>query len=536
MLKWGISVALVLFLSASAMAQTQPPGATNAQDEVISIQVDPARYLSTRPVAATKAPKVTKIAAGETNATIPAAVARAAAEPLTNDGVLRIFRSGSKQEINRYVSQVIELKHAEALELLPVVQDAINEEEGTARALQYEPPDGGKARNFIQVITTREQMPSVVDTIKKLDLRGVTSGTGDADFSIRMKYRKASEVAAVLEETVLSDAGGVFADDATNTLYLSDKVGSIECDRAQIDFYDVPIPSVEFDVKVVAIYERNSDKLGIDWNAWKRSLGGQVDVTGNHFEGGKTFGRVDWLLTLDGSALADFLNYTVQQGNADILLRAKVTGNNEQPALVSTVQRVPYIGYTRTDQTAAILEETNAKVDAAGKSSKRDLNDPRTVQITPASYFTRGDLGTESEGLTVSIQPVIGTEMVTATVSIVANTVTGADKDDRPIVTTHTVNTTISLTSGAPVRIGNIEREVTNKIRRGIPGLKSIPILKYLFSVESTETEKSTLYVLATPVIRSPYAAKDIGDVKKQADILDLSKCGGSIPKKYLDR
>lgn len=488
-----IAVLVVLLLTISnAYAQQQPAEATNAQDEVLRIE----------------APRVGR------------------------DGVLTVFRSGDKEEINHYVSKVVELSHGVAYEILPHVLKAVRLERGAARVMKYTPPDGGEKRYFIQIVTTERQMRSIVETIKALDLPGVESSQGDAKYAIRMRYRPASEIATILANTNLSGEGDVFADDVTNTLFLKDSVSDSRKSLAFLEFFDVPTPQVEFDVQIIEVSDEDTGKLGLDWEAWKRSLGGAVNGTFNWFEGGAKFARLDGLLSLDARVLAEFLNYATQRGNARIVKRAKVAGSNLTPAVINCSRRVPYYGYEREAQDAAVLTEVNPQVDAAGEVGRDDadypLDDPRVVSITPASHFERVDLGVDEEGVAVTILPVIGTEMVMAHVAISANTVTGFDEMDRPIVSEQNVETVVTLQDQKTVCVGTIERQVDAKYRRGIPGLRDLPILKYLFSVEGTRVERSRMHVIVTPrfVNAAVFESRVMGD---GAPI--LKKVDPSIPE-----
>ena len=280
-------IVLAAVLCASVFAQQQPAQAVNNQDERVNVE------------------------------------ARAGA-----NGRLSILRSDDKQEVQNYVSKVVELQNAAALELLPHVLEAVNLEKGTAQVLKYTPPGGGKARYFIQVVTTEKQMTSVIETIKALDLPGVESSPGDVRCGIRMKYRRASEVANVLATISLSAESSVVADDATNTIYFIDSVSDAALTATFAKFADVPPLQIEMDVQVYEVCEEDAEKLGLDWDAWKRSLGGQIDVTGNWFEGGDIFARLDGLLTIDARTLAEFLNYTAQEGHAKVVKRAKITATN----------------------------------------------------------------------------------------------------------------------------------------------------------------------------------------------------------------
>ncbi len=458
---WLVLTALLAWTCSAALAQQQPATAVNNQDEQINID----------------------LAAGRAK------------------NALSILRSGDKAEINNYVSEVVELEHGVAFEILPHVLRAVNLEKGSTRVMRYAPAEGGKTRYFIQVVTTAEQMPTVVGTIKALDLPNVTSSTGDARYAIRMRHRRASEVANILQNTYLSAEGKVFADDSTNTLFVLDSVSDSRGDLAYVEFYDVPPPQVEFDVQVIEVRQDNLDKLGLDWEAWKRSLGGQLTFSANWFEGHDAFRRLDGLLTLDARTLAEFLNYAARRGHASIKRQVKVAANNLQPGVIRTARRVPYVTYVERSfpdtRGSFVLTEANPGVDADGDPGSPDFD--RVVAIRPPSQWQKTDLGSDEEGLLITITPVIGTDMVTAAISVSANTVTGLDELDRPIVTEQDFETVVTLQDLQPLRVATIENEIALSARRGIPVLRDLPVLKYLFSVESKRTETSHIHVIVTP-------------------------------------
>ncbi|MFH0795013.1 MAG: hypothetical protein V2A74_13380 [bacterium] len=471
---------LTLAFTSYLGAQTQPPAAINAQDERVNINKE--------------------VGADVSNFTI--------------------FRSGDKAEINRYYSEVIELKRAVGFEVLPHVLRAVERERGVARALRFKDADTGQERHFIQVITTVEQMPSVIATIKALDLPGVVSWEGDAKYHYRLKYRRASEVADVLSRTSLTAEGRAAADDATNTIYVQDSESDTKRHIAAIKFYDVPAPQVEFEVLAVEIDKDKEARLGLDWDSWKRALGGQFEFTGNRFEGGDSFARLDALVVVDAGMLASFLNYTVQNGTGEVRTRTNVTASNNRAAIVSSLKRIPSFGYTTFINAPAELTEATPGVTASGEDSSGAVGS-RPVVIMPPTLSLLGQtsvdsaspgassvdpsllVGEKAEGIYLRIQPTIGTETVTADVRVVVNSLAGYTKLDAPIISERLITTTVALDDEKPFSLGGLEKETTVKVRRGIPGLRDLPWVKYLFSVEAETTEQSKIYIVVTPRVRN---------------------------------
>ncbi len=459
-------------------AQSQPPEAVNQQDEVVTIQLAPGQG---------------------------------------TDDVLQILRSGDKFETNGYVTQAFELHQTAALEMKYFIQQAVEQEKGVVRGVATKPADGSAPRYFLVVTTTREQMPGIGETIRALDVPGLVNRQGSVRRAIRVKYRRASDLGAILKSTRLSKVSKVFADDPTNTLYYDDSEYVANAAEDYVRFFDVPIPQIEFDVRIVEVREDDAGKVGLDWDAWKRTVGGQFDVTGNYFEGGDQFVRLDTLMTIDAAALASFLNYTVQTGNAELVQRSRINASNLKPAVISDRKRVPYVDYVRSERSPDLLTETNRRVDAyeEADADDPDLNNYRVVSIVPSVTNRLEDLGSDEEGIYIAIQPVIGTESVTADIDISVNSVTGYDSLGRPMVTEQDLTNQFTLQDGRQILLGTLERETSVETRSGIPGLRDIAVLKYLFSVKTTRAESSRLFILATPTFSATgYDAKTIDEQK----------------------
>lgn len=468
---------LLAFQAQNAAAQSQPPEAVNQQDEVINITLAPGQ---------------------------------------TADDAIRILRSDDKFETNDYVTEAIEVFNTEAFELALLISQAVAQERGVVRTVKTQPTDGSPVRFFIVVTTTRQQLDSVRQTIKSLDLPGTVSSQGRSRVAVRTRYRRASEIATLLRATRLSSLGRVVADDATNTLYFDDSAYVSKATQKYLRFYDVPQPQIEFDVQIIEVREDDAGKLGLDWDAWKRTVGGQVGFTANQFEGGERFARLDTLLTLDASSLASFLNYTVQEGNANVVQRSRLNASNLDPAVISDVRRVPYYDHVRSERTPVVVTETNPQVDAYTEYEEDEAaaNRSRVVTIVPGSTNRLVDLSSEEEGLLISIAPVIATDSVQAEIDIAMNTVTGYDTVDRPILTEQNLNNRFTLQNGEQLLLGTLERERSVNSRRGIPGLKDIPVIKYLFSVETRRNERSRLFILATPRFSNVgFAARSIEEI-----------------------
>jgi general secretion pathway protein D len=70
-----------------------------------------------------------------------------------------------------------------------------------------------------------------------------------------------------------------------------------------------------------------------------------------------------------------------------------------------------------------------------------------------------------------------------------------------PVINNRTVNTQLSLQDGATVLLGGLIMENASSTSTGIPGLKDIPALGFLFGTQQVMKTRSELFVFITPYI-----------------------------------
>src|SRR5690606_37281963 len=119
-------------------AQEQPAVARNAQDEIVTID---------------------KSVGAETSE-------------------FRIFRSGDKSEMNRYVAKTYRLENANPFELKPYLRGITSLEKGSVNTVSSTDPETGKKMYWIQVNAPEFQIPYIDQLIEEYDVAGFTSGSG----------------------------------------------------------------------------------------------------------------------------------------------------------------------------------------------------------------------------------------------------------------------------------------------------------------------------------------------------------------------
>lgn len=240
---------------------------------------------------------------------------------------------------------------------------------------------------------------------------------------------------------------------------------------------------------------------------------------------------------MDAAALASFLNYTVRTGTGQTVTRSKVTASNLRPGVISSLQRIPSQSYTTVFSDPKVVRE-----ESTGIRTTRGLQDypdaARTALITPpsrslltetsagpsrpgASAFDPSfQSGEKSEGLYLEVLPTIGTDMVTADLRVVVNSLTGYTRLDQPIIAERLIDTSITLKDGEPFAIGGLDKETRVEERSGIPLLKEVPGIKYLFSTQVERTQHSKVFLVITPKFNSQllYNSRSLNGSLLEAD------------------
>lgn len=395
----------------------------------------------------------------------------------------RILRSGDKAELNRYVTKVYPLAHANPFEVLPYLRSIAALEKGSV-ATAWNPRAGGAPLSLVQVNVPEFQIPFIDAAVKAYDVENFASIPGDVKFSYRTRYRSAVEVADFIRASTLSPDGLIRGDAATNTIYVQDSPSDFRRVLAQIQFYDIPVPQIDLEISIVELTTVDDTVLGLDWDAWKTSLSGKGDVSASRLRTDLDPGDVttkmtsgyDGLLSLDATTLARFLNYLTDQGKAEIRARTNISVSNGTVAVLTSGTQIPEFQHVFSkDQGKSNLVETAPQP-----------NDP------------------SSEGLTLRATPVIAMDAARMDVDLILRSPVAVGKTGAPIYSDQRVGANLTIAQGQLCKLGGLRRSVEAKERKGFPLLKEIPVVKYLFSSETTIARETELHVFIKPTWSAP--------------------------------
>lgn len=414
---------------------------------------------------------------------------------------------------NNYVAKVYPIYNTEAIHIQTYLLRTLAYEGGVAEVMGADGVnDGtGKRVQYLFVTAPDFMIPGITEMVenadkpgfKFYDATGKDFGGGPGAIQYVAKHRTASELTAILSGTELGNIGVFlfppFADDSTNTIYIVDNPADMADNIAALEMFDKPPLQLELEVFIYEISEGDRGKLGLDWDAWKRFTTGSFEygsTSGSAFfdKGGDTYTT---LLTLDARSLADFLNYTVQSGTTKVLTSTKLTMVNSE----DIAGGLSGGGRGAASATPAVVESTVAipytvvQADLGGTNSTNARN-----EVVDSAF----------EGVRVSILPYIGTQSTTISVDVTVNSLVGYSKDtDIPLISSRKVNSLVNVKDGEPIILGGLEKTNNVKSRVGLPLLKDIPVIQYLFSKETKDTTKSKVVISIKPKLKTGDAGSD---------------------------
>jgi len=288
-----------------------------------------------------------------------------------------------------------------------------------------------------------------------------------------LKYAEVEQVAKLLTPNAVATADQIAQNPAANQLIIKGSDDELERAAQIIEAVDTPLPQVVIRTRIVEIFTDKAKSLGTELTltgeASRISGGGvgtlAIDLTQDTMEA----------TTFDATFLSDHvdaaINALTQKEVAEVLSAPRVTTGHGRPAEFRVVNQEPVITRTtRIVDTVTVTDETVTFKDTGV-----------TLTVTPR-VLADGQID-------IIVEPAV----------LVLTGVTDTDPPV-PIINERTAKTRVTISDGRWLVIGGLMSYRENEIERGVPLLKDIPVLGWLFKTKYTTREKSNLvfFVSAT--------------------------------------
>jgi type IV pilus assembly protein PilQ len=288
---------------------------------------------------------------------------------------------------------------------------------------------------------------------------------------------------------VLSDRGTISVDARTNTIIMKDIAENIEEAKKTVKQFDTPVKQIMIEARIVDASTNFSRDLGVRWgipgevegvNAQRKKTTGvpfgiptdaTTYTTGMDSLIGGTFSSnapTDW-----NSNLGLSIGYLTSSTLGAVTINAQI-------ALAETEGRAKIISAPKViasnGESATIARGSTFYLEAAENVEPKEVTAQLSLEVTP----------------TVSYNNYVTMQVTVKDEQEQARGKTGKD-----------LSTKLMVKSGETIVIGGIYTEVTAEDENGIPYLRSVPVLGWLFKATTKTQDRTELLIFLTPTVVS---------------------------------
>jgi len=342
--------------------------------------------------------------------------------------------------------------------------------------------------NGVIKIMTEEEFNKRAEVVKEKNRR-----------VFKIFYGDANSIAKTLRETFKTDS--IIADPRTNSIIMDIENPAI-AQRIQeaISMLDSPISQVLIEAKLVEIRTSSNNLLAIDWLISSRLVDAiSGTLTGPKFGNNPAFTPGNSTTLPDGGFSFGITNKDVNslisalatQGDVKLIQAPKITCLNGTNALIRVIQNYPYI---------------------IPKLEEREDDDTGEITTYQTIELYEEEVGTEFE-----VTPIIQTNRsiflnlniydsrLVEEKKLPAKVPGGTFEITCPIISSRETTQSVTLFDGQTLVIGGLIQSKEEKSEMGIPFLRKIPVLGYLFKKPTYKSEKSELLLFLTPHVMTTY-------------------------------
>lgn len=304
---------------------------------------------------------------------------------------------------------------------------------------------------------------------------------------IPVSFAKVEELVNQFKPFLTKDRGNIVADPRTSSLIVTDEEEVIERISRLVKELDIPPSQVMIEGKVVEAGETFIQNAGVNWGF----TGAEINV------GSGRFGKVNLTPDLNvttvnrNTAAADAFSLGLNIGTMDVLGDLSATlALAEADSLLKVISSPRIV--TMNKEKATIKQESeqvtiSTVVDQNGNVTRGVQRTPIVVQLIVTPQITND--------ANVILDVEVEREFAGALLDRAINA--------RPI-NSRSAKTKILVRNGQTAVIGGIYQSDATESEAGVPVLKDIPVLGWLFKSKTTDLVKNELLIFLTPRILNP--------------------------------
>ncbi len=356
---------------------------------------------------------------------------------------------------------------------------------------------------------------SIDEIIKNLDRPGMAFSSGRPKFIYFPKVNAAANLREMVRNVGATHndiefSGGVdvlVVDGQLNALVVAGPFWSWKNIKQMIEQYDKPMPEVRITYKLVEIYSENDDKIGVDFQSWKNNAGADFFSAGGQY-------RSNWASTFaggvnnSGSSRTDFFNFNPKwnskyldflaaKGKAKVVTQGVLLAKNRAESTIDVSTGLFYDDVSETIPPTTVNSTIPPNVPTVPGTGGDILIQNGKKQITKDANGFR---------YLLKLTPVVTQKSTTISLNSTGTSLIGWDSNGSPRVSTSNFITEIQVgNTGKDFVVGGIQKAEVVRSVGGLPFVKDLPGIGYLFSTESESTKRSQLVLIARAEYALPF-------------------------------
>lgn len=310
---------------------------------------------------------------------------------------------------------------------------------------------------------------------------------------VKLNYANAGEMTAPLAPA-LSKRGSIQVEKRTNSLIVTDLSSNLDSVVKMALELDSTTPQIEITAKLVDVDASALRNLGVEWNVapqkpefWAGQDNGSggtslpgggpvhnndysLQVGAEHNTGVEAANKITFGIFKDWASIEAQLQSLEEKRKANIISNPRITTVDNREAKIIVGQKIPLIVQ-----------------DVAGNPVSQLQTIGIQLKVTPHL--------TQDKKIVMDLHPEVSDLSTQSTVQ------------GGIIINTSEADTRVMVDDGQTAVIGGLIRTNESTVTRGVPLLKDIPLVSFLFSSHSTVRQNRELIIFVTPRIVTNLAA-----------------------------
>ncbi|MGM0443588.1 MAG: type II secretion system protein GspD [Fibrobacterota bacterium] len=283
-------------------------------------------------------------------------------------------------------------------------------------------------------------------------------------------------------QPLLSDRGSVHPVKSTNSLIVEELPVRFPALVQDIKSLDQELMQISIEVKIVEVAKRVDNNLGVQWSFFNNEIG----VSAEHLKGTSGEGVISNALEratygiLNDDMFQVAMEYLFTETNSKVVAEPHITTLENSEAKVFMGANVPV-----------------TQLDEAGNSVTQLVPAGTELSVTPTI--------TKNNQIKMVLNPIKKSYELT---------------DQGPIISEQGAMTNVSVKDGETIVIGGLTSDENREQEGGIPLLKDIPIIGFLFKKSERSQDNKDLVIFVTPhIVKTNYSAMDENNIKDSVHV-----------------